>query len=84
MDESDVNRWGGKSAKDVLVESYHEIRDPIYNAVGYLNLLKSADQLSLSAEQVKQYVEAALHNVLHAKNIVDSVYQSINETKKDQ
>ena len=84
MDASDVNSWAGKSAEDVLVESYHKIRDPIYSAVGYLNVLNSADQLSLSAEQVKQYVEAALHNVLRAKNIVDPVYQSINEPKRDQ
>ena len=39
MDKPDINRWVGKSAEDVLLESFHELRDPIYNMTGYLNVL---------------------------------------------
>jgi hypothetical protein len=54
MDESAVDHWIGESAEEDLAELYHEIRGPIYNAVGFLNVLKSADRLSLSPEQVQQ------------------------------
>ena len=83
MEETASNRWAGKSAEDILVESYHEIRDPIYNVVGFLNVLKSTDQLSLSAEQIQQYIGAALHNALSAKIIVDSVYEYMHKTRED-
>jgi hypothetical protein len=84
MDEHAVNPWAGKSAEDVLTESYHEIRDPIYNAMGYLNILQSANHLSLTAEQVQQYIESAFNYVSQAQTIVDSVYQYMNEKRRDQ
>jgi predicted kinase len=81
MNESTVNRWAGKSTEDVLAESYHELREPIYNAVGYLSVLK-ANQLS--AEQAQQYIDLALKYALYTQDIVDSVYQYMNEKRKDQ
>jgi hypothetical protein len=81
MDESAVNRWIGKSAKDVLTESYHEIRNPISITAGYLAVLKSANDLSLTAEQVQYYIELALNHALKAQTIVDSVYQYMNEQR---
>jgi hypothetical protein len=81
MDEF-VNQWAGKSAEDVLAESYHEIRNPISITAGYLSVLKSADHLSLTAEQVQQYIDLALDHALKAQTIVDSVYQYMNETRK--
>jgi methyl-accepting chemotaxis protein len=82
MDEF-VNQWVGKSAEDVLAESYHEIRNPISITAGYLSVLKSADHLSLTAEQVQQYIELALNHALKAQTIVDSVHQYMNEIRKD-
>ena len=79
MDELTINRWIGKSAEDVLAESYHEIRGPIYNAVGYLNVLKSADPLSLSPEQVQDYIDMALRHAVHAQDIVTSIFQYMND-----
>lgn len=82
MDELAVNRWMGKSADKVLAESYHELRDPIYNAAGFLRVLKSAYQLS--PEKAQQYIELALNYVASAQDIVDSVYEYMNEKRKDQ
>lgn len=82
MNEPAANRWIGKSAEDVLAESYHEIRDPIYNAGGFLNVLKSVNQLS--PEEVQQYIELSLNYVLQAQDIVKSVYDYMNEKRKDQ
>ena len=81
MNEPFVNRWAGKSAEDVLAESYHELREPIYNAAGYLSVLK-ANQLS--TEQAQQYIDLVLRYALYAKDIVDSVYQYMDEKRKDQ
>ena len=81
MTEPAANRWLGKSVEDVLVESYHEIRGPIYNAVGFLNVLKSVNHLS--AEEVQQYIEVSLHYVLQAQDIVKSVYDYMNENSSD-
>ena len=83
MDESAVNPWAGKSAEDVLAESYHEIRNPISITAGYLRVLKSANHLALTAEQVQHYIELALNHALKAQTIVDSVYQYMNETRKN-
>lgn len=83
MDEPALNRWIGKSAEDVLAESYHEIRDPIYSAVGFLNVLRSADRSSLTGEQVQEYVEMALRYALQAQDLVDTVFQYMNEQRKD-
>ena len=83
MDEPVPNRWIGKSAEEVLADSYHEIRDPIYNAVGFLNVLKSVQHLSLAAEQVQEYIDLALTYAVHAQDIVDSVMHYMNEQRKD-
>ena len=82
MDEHAADHWAGKSAEDVLVESYHEIRNPISITAGYLSVLKSANHLSLTAEQVQQYIELALNHALKAQTIVNSVYQYMYETRK--
>jgi hypothetical protein len=79
MDEPRVNQWAGKSTEDVLTESYHEIRNPIYIEAGYLNVLKSASQVSLSPEQVQDYLELAFNHVTRAQKIVESVIQYMNE-----
>jgi len=84
MNELSLNRWSGKSTEDVLAESFHEIREQISPAVGYLSILKSANQLSLSAEQTQQYIDLALNYALRAQDIVNSVYQYMDEKRKDQ
>jgi signal transduction histidine kinase len=81
MDKPDVNRWSGKSAEVVLGESFHEIRNPIVRMTGYLSLLKSAD---LSEEQVLKFIDEALNCALSVKDIVETVYQYINEQGKNQ
>ena len=81
MDEF-VNQWTGKPAERVLAESYHEIRNPISIAAGYLSVLRSSDHLSLTAEQVQEYIELALDHAMRAQTIVDSVYQYMNETRR--
>ena len=81
MDEPTVNSWAGKSAEEVLAKYYHEIRNPIMIAVGYLAVLKSASNLSLNAEQLQEYIELAFHHALKAQAIVDSVYQYMNEKR---
>jgi hypothetical protein len=83
MSEPALNHWIGKSAEAVLAESYHEIREPITLATGYLNILRSADHLSLTAEQTEQYIELAFHYVLRAQTIVESVYEYMNEKRKN-
>ena len=83
MDKPAVNPWAGKSAEDVLAESYHKIRNPVSIAAGYLAILKSANDLSLTTEQVQQYIELALNHALKAQTIVDSVYQYMHEARKD-
>lgn len=67
MDQPAANRWMGKSTEDILAESYHEMREPIDLAAGYLNVLKSANPLSLPTEQVQQYTELAFQHVLQAQ-----------------
>ena len=81
MDRSDINRWSGKSAEDVLAESFHEIRNPIVRMTEYLNMLKSAD---LSEEQIQHFIEEAFNCAVSANDIVDSVYQYMNKQRKDQ
>ena len=78
MDKPAVNPWAGKSAEDVLAESYHEIRNPVSIAAGYLAILKSANDLSLTTEQVQQYIELALNHALKVQTIVDAVYHYMN------
>ncbi len=76
MDKPDINRWSGKSADYVLSQSFHEIRNPVVRMAGYLSMLRSAD---LTEEQTRRFIDAALNCALSAKDIVDSVYQYINE-----
>ena len=68
--QSDLNRWAGKSAEDVLAISLHELRNPIARLTGYLTLLKSAD---LSEEQSRKFIDMALDCALSSQNVVDSV-----------
>ena len=84
MNKPGLNRWSGKSTEDVLAESFHEIREQMSPAVGYLSILKSANQLSLSAEQIQQYIDLTLNYALRAQEIVNSVHQYMNERRKDQ
>jgi len=79
MDKMDVNRWSGKSAEDVLAESFHEIRNPIILIAGYLNVLKSTE---VSDEYARHFLDLALNYALSANDIVDSVYQYMNEQRK--
>ena len=76
MDKPDVNRWSGKSAEVVLSQSFHEIRNPVVRMAGYLSVLKSAN---LTEEQTRHFLDLALNCALSVNNIVDSVYQYINE-----
>lgn len=84
MDEPGLNHWSGKSTEDISAESFHEIREQISPAVGYLSILKSADQLSLSTEQIQQYIDLSLNYALRAQEIVNSIYQYMDEKRKDQ
>ena len=83
MNESkfDSSRWAGKTAEEVLSQSYHEIRDPVLKLAGYLNVLKSVD---LNDEQARHIVEKALAYSLSAKEIVESVYAYMNEKWANQ
>jgi hypothetical protein len=76
MDKPAANRWSGKSAEDVLAESFHEIRNPIFRLTGYLQVLKSAE---ISDEQTRYMIEAALNCSLTARDVVESVYRYLNE-----
>ena len=75
MDKPDANHWSGKSAEEVLAESFHEIRNPIVRMTGYLNVLKSAD---LSEEHRRHFTDEALRCALSVNDTVESVYQYMN------
>ena len=81
MDKPDLDRWSGKSAEIVLIESFHELRNPIILVTGYLNLLKTTD---LSEEHVPQFIDLAFNYAVSTKDIVDSVYQYMKTDKVDQ
>ena len=74
---AEVNRWSGKSPEDVLTESFHEIRNPILQMAGFLQVLKSLPDLS--DEQARHFLNEAIQHSLVAKEIVGSVYEYINE-----
>lgn len=78
MDKPDVNRWSGKSADVVLAEAFHELRDPIYLIVGYLNVLVETD---VTPEQLLHFQDSLHRYALQSKHIVDSVYQYMNEKR---
>ncbi len=80
MDKSDVNRWHGKSAEDVLGESFHELRDPIYVMTGYLNIINETE---VSPDQLKAMLESMLIYSSYSKQIVDSVYHYMAEKRKE-
>ena len=81
MDKPDMNRWVGKSTEYVLSRSFHELRGPIYNMAGYLNVLKSAD---LTVEQAQHFIDLTLNYALNAKQVVESVYQYMNDQRTDE
>lgn len=78
--ESNANRWDGKSAEDVLAESFHELRNPIFIMTGYLSVIKS---MELPDEQKQYLLDEALNCALSAKDIVEAVYQYMNEKRKE-
>jgi hypothetical protein len=80
MMESNANRWDGKSAEDVLAESFHELRNPIFIMTGYLSVIKS---MELPDEQKQYLLDEALNCALSAKDIVEAVYQYMNEKRKE-
>jgi len=81
MDKPDMNRWVGKSTEYVLSRSFHELRGPIYNMAGYLNVLKSAD---LTVEQAQHFIDLTLNYALNAKQVVESIYQYMNDQRTDE
>ena len=48
---------------------------------GYLNVLKSAD---LTVEQAQHFIDLALNYALNAKEVVESVYQYMNDQRRDE
>ena len=76
--DDDMDRWNGKSPDQVLSESFDELRDPIYNMTGYLNVLKTVD---LSPEERQQIISVLWNSVLHSKNIVDAVDHYLSEQR---
>ena len=81
MDSPKVHRWSGKSAEDVLAESFHELRGPIYLMAGYLSVLIETD---VTPEQLQSFKESLHRYALQSRDIVDSVYQYMNEQRKAQ
>lgn len=71
------NPWTGKSVEEVFTESFHEIRNPILQTAGFLNILRSMP--NLSDEEAKHFLDEAIKNSLAAKEIVSSVFEYINE-----
>ena len=76
MDEADTNRWRGKSQDKVLNLYFHEIRNNVLSMTGYLNVIKS---MKLYEEQTQHIIDDALNCALSAKDIVDTVYQYMEE-----
>ena len=80
MDTSDINRWAGKSAEDVLAISFHELRNPIFRMTGYLSIINSTE---LPEEQRQHLLDETLKCALSAKEVVESVYHYIDENWKE-
>ena len=76
--DDDMDRWHGKSPDEVLAEAFHELRDPIYNMTGYLNVLRTMD---LPLEERQQIISVLWNSVLYSKNIVDSVDHYLSEQR---
>ena len=74
-----TNRWSGKSAEDILTRSFHEIRNPILQMAGFLNILKSSP--NLSDEQARYFLDEAIKHSLAAKEIVSSVFDYLTLLK---
>ncbi|MCC6297721.1 MAG: hypothetical protein IT314_00370 [Anaerolineales bacterium] len=74
---TEINRWSGKDPEDVLTESFHEIRNPILQMAGFLNILRSLP--NLSDEEAKYFLDQAIANSQAAKEVVGSVFDYINE-----
>ena len=77
----DMNRWNEKTPAEVLAESFHEIRDPIYVMTGYLNVIKETE---VSPDQLKAIMTSLLRFALHSKYIVDSVYHYLAVQRGDK
>lgn len=60
--------------EEVLSEAFHEIRDPIYRMTGYVSILKTTNPTS---DEIAQIISSLFTDVIHSKNIVDSIYDYI-------
>ncbi len=79
--DNDMNRWNEKSPDEVLAESFHELREPIYVMTGYLNVLNETD---VSPDQLKAIMASLLRYALHSQYIVDSVYHYLAVQRGDK
>jgi hypothetical protein len=84
MDEPTINSWKGKSAEEVLAEVLHQLRAPVHTTVGCLNVLKSADEVPLSAEQTQQMIDLGLQSALRVKDVIDSISLYMAEKQNDR
>ena len=80
MNENSENRWSGKPAEEVMARSFHELRNPIFQINGYLNVLKLAE---FSDEQTQHFLDSALRSAEMAREIVESVFQYIRGQRND-
>jgi len=48
---------------------------------GYLNVLKSAD---LTVEQAQHFIDLTLNYALNTKQVVESIYQYMNDQRTDE
>jgi hypothetical protein len=81
MDKSNTNRWHGKSAEEVLTTSFHELKGPIYLITDFLNVINETD---VPPDQLKSMLQNMLHHASQSKQVVDSVYQYINDQYREK
>jgi hypothetical protein len=81
MDEPAVDRWTGKLAEDILAEALHQLRNPIYTAVGALNVLKSVE--GLSVEQTQQMIDLGLGAASRAQDVIDAISRYMAEKQNN-
>lgn len=74
-----ISRWNELSPEEVLSDAFHEIRNPIYQIVGFISMLKDTN---LSSDEISRIVNNLFDQAIHSKNIVDSVYDYINTKQK--
>jgi hypothetical protein len=74
-----VSRWNELTAEEVLSEAFHEIRNPIYQMLGFISVLKDTNQ---SPEEISRITDSLFYQVMRSKYIVDSVNDYINTRQK--